>query len=129
MPRAIVVSLKRDRFTVGRPRRLPRFEQLRRDALRLAAAHRQDPEAAEEIDRDPAPIRRHRGRHRGAFGEGDVDVADRRNFLKRARDSAGDKDTEDRTEDKEGSGAHYFFFWRFDVARTRTAFPFVSFVL
>jgi len=66
MPRTIVVALEGERSTVGRPGRLARFQQFGCDSFRFAAGKRKDPDAAEQIDRNGAPVRRGGRRHRRA---------------------------------------------------------------
>ena len=79
------VALKRDRLAVGRPRGLPRFERIGGQPPRLAAAHREEPERANEIDRDPPAIGRSGGGHRRSLGERHLEVARRRRLLRAER--------------------------------------------
>jgi hypothetical protein len=96
VPGAVVVALEGDRLAVGGPGRQTRFEKLGRDALRLATARGQHPEAAEEIDRDRPSIRRHRGRHRRAFGQRQGDLAGGGHVLRGDRGRRGE-DSENTT--------------------------------
>ena len=120
VPAPIVVPLEGDGLAVRRPRGQTRFEQLGRNSFRLAPTHRQDPQAADEIDRNPLAIGRRGRRHRCAFGQREIDLARGREVLSAAegeRQSCTRGESEKTTINAEPAGhAELLLSWWFPSA-------------
>ena len=83
---AVTVGEEGNPFAVGRERRLARVVEDVGDAGGGAAGGRQRPDAALQIDRERAAIRRDRHGHRRPFVHRDVDVRRRRHWRPLERD-------------------------------------------